>query len=157
MFGTDDYFNKINRILVYRCNTTRSPKSPFLITTENINDLSSMSTIDIVSLKDINLRLDDKKKLLHGIGLEVTVSDLRRTDGRLLGKWIADISSFYAYCKQAKLQFILSSGATSICEMVSGRSFDSLLKACEIDPLSYWNDLNNWLQTRLMKRCTNLA
>ena len=60
-------------------------------------------------------------------------------------------------CKHAKFQFILSSGATSVCELVSGRSFDSLLETCGIDPMSYWNDLDNWLQIRLIKRHTNFA
>lgn len=157
LFGTDDYFTKIKASLIYRSSGTSVPKSPFLITTKCINDLSSIPNIDIIRLTDINLRLDDIRKLRHGIGLEVTVSDLRQADGKLLGKWIADISSLYVYCKHAGFQFILSSGASSICEMVSGRSFDALLRTCDIDPLSYWNDLNNWLQSRLLKRCISLV
>lgn len=148
---------KVKGSLIYRCNKSSNPKVPFLVTSESIGDLSSMSNIDIISLRDINLRFEDRRKLLRGIGLEITVSDLRRADGKQLGKWIADISSFYAYCKHARFQFILSSGATSVCELVSGRSFDSLLETCGIDPMSYWNDLDNWLQIRLIKRHTTFA
>ena len=143
---------KVNGLLVYRCQKSTKPKCPFLVTSEKINEITTASTIDIISLKDIHLKFEDKRKLPRGIGLEVNVSDLRRAEGKQLGRWIADISSFYAYCKHTGLQFILSSGATSICEMISGRSFDSLLKTCEIDPTSYWNDLDVWLQSRLMKR-----
>lgn len=147
----------VKESLIYRCNKSSKPKVPFLITSESIGDLSSMVNIDIISLRDINLNFEDRRKLLRGIGLEITISNLRLTDGKQLGKWIADISSFYAYCKHARFQFILSSGATSICELVSGRCFDSLLKTCGIDPISYWNDLNGWLQTRLIRRHTYFA
>ena len=88
---------RVKGSLIYRCNKSSNPKVPFLITSESIGDLSSMSNIDIISLRDINLRFEDRRKLLRGIGLEITVSDLRRADGKQLGKWIADISSFYAY------------------------------------------------------------
>ena len=37
-----------------------------------------MSNIDIISLRDINLRFEDRRRLLRGVGLEITVSDLRR-------------------------------------------------------------------------------
>ena len=56
VFGTDNYLMKVKGSLIYRCNKSSNPKVPFLITSESIGDLSSMSNIDIISLRDINLR-----------------------------------------------------------------------------------------------------
>jgi hypothetical protein len=33
-------------------------------------------------------------------------------------------------------------------EMVSGRSFDSILKICDIKPEQYWRDLAEWIETK---------
>lgn len=157
IFGTDNYLMKDFGSVIYRCDISSAPRIPSLITSQNINELPSVSNIDIISLKDINLGFDDKKKLSRGIGLEIAVSGLRGADGRQLGRWITEISSLYDFCKHSRFQFILSSGATSTCELISGRSFDSLLKTCSIDPKSYWNDLDHWLQSKLIKRCINFA
>ncbi|HEY7571115.1 MAG TPA: hypothetical protein VH796_07085 [Nitrososphaeraceae archaeon] len=148
---------KVDGLLIYRCQKSTKRKYPFLVTSDKISDLTTTSTIDIISLNAIYLRFEDRRKLPSGIGLEINVSDLRRADGKNLGRWIADISSLYNYCKHIGIQFILSSGATSICELISGRCFDSLLKTCDIEPMSYWNDLDSWLQSRLLKRRIILA
>jgi RNase P/RNase MRP subunit p30 len=148
---------KVKGILIYRCQRSTKPKYPFLVTSDKISDLTTTSTIDIISLNDMYLRFEDKRRITSGIGLEINVSDLRRADGKYLGKWLAEISSLYKYCKHTGIQFILSSGATSICELISGRCFDSLLKTCEIEPKSYWNELDAWLQSRLLKRRIILA
>jgi hypothetical protein len=37
--------------------------------------------------------------------------------------------------------------------MVSGRSFDSILKICDINPERYWRELELWIESKRRIRC----
>jgi hypothetical protein len=46
----------------------------------------------------------------------------------------------------------LSSGATSTNEMISARSFESILAVAGIDPRIYWRKLSEWLYSKTKAR-----
>jgi RNase P/RNase MRP subunit p30 len=172
-----DYYDKVEKNIIYRVNrkqlppsplVTSSPSSlpslslsiatttyPYLIVSEKIEELllssSSSPVIDIFgirSFRDFNDDLKKKVKKKGGIGLEVTLADLRKSDGSRVGKWFSQIRDLYKFCKSSNCQFILSSGANSIEEMVSGRSFDAILKICDIKPEGYWQELGKWIESK---------
>jgi RNase P/RNase MRP subunit p30 len=131
---------------------------PYLIACEKIDELSCSyshtSTIDIFGVRDFNrINSDLKKKVKKGIGLEVTLVNLRKLDGLQIGKWFSKIRDLYKLCKSSNCQFILSSGANSALEMVSGPSFDSILEICDIKPEYYWQELAEWLESKCHIRC----
>jgi RNase P/RNase MRP subunit p30 len=172
-----DYYDKVEKNIIYRVNRKQLPPSPlvasssssslpslsssiatttypYLVVSEKIEELllsSSSPIIDIFgirSLRDFNDDLKKKVKKKGGIGLEVTLADLRKSDGSQVGKWFSQIRDLYKFCKSSNCQFILSSGANSIEEMVSGRSFDAILKICDIKPESYWQELGKWIESK---------
>ncbi len=95
-----------------------------------------------------------KKEVQSGIGIEMTVAAARKMDAAGVGSWISQVSELYKFCRLARCQLILSSGADSPYSMVSGPCFDALLKTCGIDPQKYWLDLEGWLASRLARRVT---
>jgi RNase P/RNase MRP subunit p30 len=166
-----DYHYKVEKNIIYRVNrkqlsplvaTSPSRSSsiaattyPYLVVSEKIEELllssSSSPVIDIFgirSFRDFNDDLKKKVKKKGGFGLEVTLADLRKSDGSQVGKWFSQIRALYKFCRSSNCQFILSSGANSIEEMVSGRSFDAILKVCDIKPESYWQELGNWIESK---------
>jgi RNase P/RNase MRP subunit p30 len=168
-----DYHYKVEKNIIYRVNRKQLSSSPlvasspslsssiaattypYLVVSEKIEELllssSSSPVIDIFgirSFRDFNDDLKKKVKKKGGIGLEVTLADLRKSDGSQVGKWFSQIRALYKFCRSSNCQFILSSGANSIEEMVSGRSFDAILKICDIKPESYWQELGNWIESK---------
>lgn len=137
--------------------TTTTTTYPYLVVSEKIDELLlSSSTIDIFvvrDFKDINDNLKKKVRKKGGIGLEVILDDLRKSDGLQTGKWFNQIRDLYKFCRASNCQFILSSGANSVVEMVSGRSFDSILKICDIKPEQYWRELRQWIESKSHTRC----
>ncbi len=131
-----------------------STKFPFLVASDNYHDLASKE-VDIVEINDIDqqfyemLRRTTSKKL----GVEITISKLRATDGQRLARNIALIKSIHSFTEKYGNQLVLTSGASSVFEMVSGRCFDALLQLCDIKPETYWNSLNNWLEHKISMRC----
>jgi RNase P/RNase MRP subunit p30 len=95
-----------------------------------------------------------KKKIRAGTGLEVQVAQARALDAANAAKWLAQVEGLYRFCKLARCQLVITSGATSQWGMVSGRSFDALLKECGIEPARYWQELERWLKSRLERRVT---
>lgn len=93
-----------------------------------------------------------KKRIRAGTGLEVQISQARPMDAKAAAKWLGQLRDAYAFCRLVRCQLVVSSGARSPFEMVSGRSFDALLRECEIDPETYWHDLERWLESRLTRR-----
>jgi RNase P/RNase MRP subunit p30 len=73
----------------------------------------------------------------------------------MVGKWLKEVKSIYEFCKSNDCQFILSSGASSINELVSARSFESILKLIGISPKNYWNEVSEWLYTKNKVRWVN--
>lgn len=131
-----------------------STNFPYLVASENSFDLTSKD-VDLVRVTEVDqrffevLRQNPSKKL----GIEITVNKLRNSDGQKLAKNIALINSIYSFTEKHGNQLVLTSGASSIFEMVSGRCFDSLLKLCDIKPEAYWNSLNEWLEHKINMRC----
>jgi hypothetical protein len=138
---------------VYRLN--RKPAEltsyPYLVVCRRIEDISN-STTDILMVEDFRrIEADLKKRVKKKLGLEVTVFPARKQDGPDTGKWFNQIRNLYKFCKLNDYQFILSSGANSALEMVSGRSFESILKICDIKPENYWKDLTEWLESKYQR------
>jgi hypothetical protein len=137
--------------------STNTTTYPYLVVSEKIDELLlSSSTIDIfvvTAFKDINDNLKKKVRKKRGIGLEVSLADLRKSDGLQVGKWFNQIRDLYKFCRSSNCQFILSSGANSVVEMVSGRSFDSILRICDIKPEHYWRELGEWIESKSHTRC----
>lgn len=137
--------------------STNTTTYPYLVVSEKIDELLlSSSSIDIfvvTAFKDINDNLKKKVRKKRGIGLEVSLADLRKSDGLQVGKWFNQIRDLYKFCRSSNSQFILSSGANSVMEMVSGRSFDSILRICDIKPDHYWRELGEWIESKSHTRC----
>jgi hypothetical protein len=137
--------------------STNTTTYPYLVVSEKIDELLlSSSSIDIfvvTAFKEINDNLKKKVRKKRGIGLEVSLADLRKSDGLQVGKWFNQIRDLYKFCKSSNSQFILSSGANSVMEMVSGRSFDSILRICDIKPEHYWRELGEWIESKSHTRC----
>jgi RNase P/RNase MRP subunit p30 len=153
VIGTD-YTGEISiDNIIYRIN--RKPAEltsyPYLVVCKKIEEIS-VSTTDILVVDDFK-RIEDglKRRVRKRIGLEVTVSRARKQDGPNIGRWFKQIRNLYKFCKLNDYQFILSSGANSELEMVSGRSFDSILKICDIKPEQYWWDLAEWIETKYQR------
>jgi RNase P/RNase MRP subunit p30 len=120
---------------------------PYLVVSENIGEPA-----DILTIRDFNkVKKQLKKKIKKGTGLELTVNPARKMDGRSVGKWFSNLRDLYAFCHSSRCQFILSSGATSQHEMISGPCLDAILKTSDIEPQSYWRSMGKWLEERLSR------
>lgn len=127
---------------------------PYLVTSDNYHDLASKD-VDLVEITDIDQQFYEMLKHTPSkkLGIEITVSKLRATDGQKLAKNIALIKSVHIFTENYGNQLVLTSGASSVFEMVSGRCFDALLKLCDIKPETYWISLNTWLEHKISMRC----
>lgn len=147
--------------IIYRVNAKLLSSSviidhPYLVISENINELQSFTSsshIDLFVIRDLQ-RVDNtlKKKVKSGMGLEVNLANVRKMSGWQVGKWLNQIRKFYKFCKMSDCQFIFSSGASSVLEMISGPSLDALLKICDIEPESYWLELGDWIESKCHRR-----
>jgi RNase P/RNase MRP subunit p30 len=118
-----------------------------LVVSENIGEPA-----DIITIRDFNkVKKQLKKKVKKGTGLELTVNPARKMDGHSVGKWFRSLRDLYAFCHSSRCQFILSSGATSQYEMISGPCLDAILKTGGIEPQSYWHNMGKWLEERLLR------
>jgi len=140
---------KIRESVVYRLK--KAPQSPvkyqYLIVSDNVDEAA-----DILSISDFRrVKEKLKKKVKKGTGLEVTIALARKMDAAGVGRWFDDIRQLHLFCQSARQQFILSSGATSMHEMVSGPCLDAILRNCDIDPHRHWREMNNWLEARLSR------
>jgi hypothetical protein len=156
ILGTEYHGGREKNVL-YR--VKRKPQAvtdyPYIVVSDKFEFLSSSSsTIDLFQVKDYRMIKANlkKSKVREQIGLEVTIAELRRQDSLQVGRWISHIKDLYKFCKCTNCQFILSSGANSAVEMVSGRSFESILKTCEIEPEHYWRELEKWIENKCKKR-----
>jgi hypothetical protein len=93
-----------------------------------------------------------KKKVKKGTGLEMTVRPARKMDATALGGWFSSVNELYVFCHSSRCQFILSSGAGSAYEMVSGPCLDAILKTADVEPQNHWHKLAQWLEEKLSKR-----
>jgi hypothetical protein len=141
---------KIREGAVYRLN--RAPQQPakyqYLVVSDKIEEPA-----DVVAIRDFRRAKDKlKKKVKKGTGLEVTIAPARKMDAAGVGRWLEDVGELYSLCHSSRCQLILSSGASSTHEMVSGPCMDAILKNCGIDPERHWRELNSWLDARLARR-----
>lgn len=103
-------------------------------------------------IRDFNkVKNELKKKVKKGTGLEMTVNPARKMDGGSVGKWFSNLSDLFAFCHSSRCQFILSSGATSEYEMISGPCLDAILKTIGIEPKSHWRSMEKWLEEKLSR------
>jgi hypothetical protein len=107
---------------------------------------------DILMIKDFSkAKKQLKKKVKKGTGLELIVNPVRKMDGGSVGKWFNNLNDLYAFCHSSHCQFILSSGATSEYEMISGPCLDAILKTARIEPQSHWRNMGKWLEEKLLR------
>jgi RNase P/RNase MRP subunit p30 len=146
--------------IIYRVNVKLHSSSvitdhPYLVISENINELqsSTSSPIDLFVVRDFQ-KVDNtlKRKVKSGMGLEVNLANVRKMTGWQVGKWLNQIRKLYKFCKTSNCQFVFSSGASSVLEMISGPSLDAILKICDIEPESYWPELGDWIESKCHRR-----
>jgi len=119
---------------------------PHLIVADNIKLLDGKT--DLFVIDPFQKKDTIKRKSKRGLGIEISIASTKKLDGSMTGKWIKEVKSIYEFCKSNNCQFILSSGATSINEMVSARTFDSILKFMGISPKNYWKEISEWLYSK---------
>lgn len=141
---------KVREGTVYRLKKApRSPvKYPYLVVSDNIDEPADILTVN--NFHRIKERL--KKKVKKGTGLEIIIAPARKMDASSAGRWFTDVKELHSFCHSARCQFILSSGAACMHEMVSGPCLDAILKNCDIDPQRHWLETNSWLETKLSRR-----
>lgn len=141
---------KIREGLVYRLKKAPgSPaKYPYLIVSDNAERPADVVTVS--DFRRVKERL--KKKVKKGTGLEVTIAPARKMDAAGVGKWFDSVRDLHSFCQSSRCQLILSSGAASVHEMVSGPSLDAILRNCSIDPQKHWREMNSWLEVKLSRR-----
>ena len=131
-----------------------STKFPYLVASDNYDDLVSKD-VDLVEITAIDQRFYERLRNTptKKLGIEIAIRKLRSADGQKLAKNIALIKSIHNFTERYGNQLVLTSGASSIFEMVSGRCFDALLELCDVKPKTYWDSLNNWLEHKIGMRC----
>jgi hypothetical protein len=140
---------KVHEGLICRLRTAQPPavNYPYLVVSEDVGEPA-----DILMIKDFNkVKKQLKKKVKKGTGLELTVNPARKMDGSSVGKWFSNLSDLYAFCHSSRYQFILSSGATSEYEMISGPCLDAILKTVGIEPQAHWRKMGKWLEEKLLR------
>jgi len=160
--NTKEYFKEsvqthvINDSLVLRFNI-KPKKSPLfkylLVLNESETKINSkIPFFDIFSLNSwytYKIMLKKLKKLNRkNIGIEIKIREIRNSNSYEVGKWIKSIKEINKFCKLTDNQLIISSGAETNYESISGNTFDSILRILEIEPIKYWNELEKWIDTR---------
>lgn len=141
---------KVREGVVYRLQKVpQSPvKYPYLIVSDNADEPVDVLTVN--NFRRIKEKL--KKKVKKGAGLEVTIAPARKMDAADVGRWFDNIKEMHSFCHSSGCQLVLSSGAASMHEMVSGPCLDAMLKNCNIDPQRHWREMNSWLEARLSRK-----
>jgi hypothetical protein len=119
---------------------------PYLIVSDNIKTLDGKT--DLLLIDPFQRKDTIKSKAKRGLGVEISIAFAKKLNATMVGKWLKEVKSIYEFCKSNDCQFILSSGARSINELVSARSFESILKLIGVSPKNYWNEISEWLYTK---------
>jgi RNase P/RNase MRP subunit p30 len=119
---------------------------PYLIVSDNIKTLDGKT--DLLLIDPFQRKDTIKSKAKRGLGIEISIAFAKKLNATMVGKWLKEVKSIYEFCKSNDCQFILSSGARSINELVSARSFESILKLIGVSPKNYWNEISEWLYTK---------
>lgn len=143
---------KIHENIVYRLPgvAPSAVRFPYIIVSERIDDAESADLITVANFRHVKEMI--KKKAQQGLGLEFLISETRKMNGAAVAKWLVQIYDAYSFCERTGCQLILSSGANSTLEMISGRCFDAILNEIGIDPERHWQEMKKWLQTATSKR-----
>ena len=119
---------------------------PYLIVSDNMKTLDANT--DLCMIAPLHSNDGIKRKAKRGLGIEISICSARKLEAHMIGRWMRQVKSIYEVCNSNKCQFILSSGACSIYEMVSARTVESILKFMGISPTNYWEELSEWLETK---------
>lgn len=119
---------------------------PYLIVSDNTKTLDGKT--DLLLIDPFQRKDTIKSKAKRGLGVEISIAFAKKLNATMVGKWLKEVKSIYEFCKSNDCQFILSSGARSINELVSARSFESILKLIGVSPKNYWNEISEWLYTK---------
>ena len=119
---------------------------PYLIVTDNMKKLDANT--DLFMSDPLQSKDGIKRKAKRGLGIEISISSARKLEAHMLGRWMRQAKYIHEVCNSNKCQFILSSGAYSIHEMVSARTIESILKFIGISATNYWEELSEWLETK---------
>jgi hypothetical protein len=148
------YDGKVTESVVYR-NPSTLPvpnKLPCIVVTTQIDLLQEA---DLISVSNFHKAKDKlKKKLRKGLALEFLLHPAREMDGAGIARWLQDLREAYLFCHSSGCQFVLSSGAKSPSEMISGNCFDAILAEINVDPRKHWRDLDLWLTEALTSKVT---
>ena len=113
------------------------------------NPSNTYGNTDILTINDFFNPKNLLRKLSgKNIGFEFLVSKLRYLDTSQVGRWFSYMKYFYGLCKRYGHQFILSSGAKNIYELISLRMINSILDKLEVSSIVYWSNLNQWLSRK---------
>ena len=123
---------------------------PYLIVSDNIRSLDGKT--DLFLIDPFQRKDAIKRKVKRGLGIEISIASARKLEAVMAGRWLKEVKSIYEFCQSNHCQFILSSGATSVNEMISGRSFESILNVVGISPRIYWKDISEWLYAKTKAR-----
>ena len=119
---------------------------PYLIVSDNMKTLDTKT--DLFMIAPLQGKDGIKRKAKRGLGIEISISSARKLEAHMIGRWMRQAKSIHEICNSNKCQFILSSGAYSIHEMVSARTIESILKFIGISATNYWEELSEWLETK---------
>ena len=123
---------------------------PYLIVSDNIRSLDGKT--DLFLIDPFQRKDAIKCKVKRGLGIEISIASARKLESVMAGRWLKEVKSIYEFCQSNNCQFILSSGATSVNEMISGRSFESILNVVGISPRIYWKEISEWLYAKSKAR-----
>jgi hypothetical protein len=123
---------------------------PHLIVADSITSLDSKT--DLFLIDPLQGKGALKRKAKRGLGIEISINPVKKLDAHLVARWLKELKSIYIFCQSNDCQFILSSGATSLNEMISARSFESILTVVGIDPRAYWMKISEWLYAKTKAR-----
>ena len=119
---------------------------PYLIVSDNMKTLDANT--DLFMIDPLQSKDGIKRKAKRGLGIEISISSARKLEAHMLARWMRQAKFIHEVCNSNKCQFILSSGAYSIHEMVSARIIESILKFIGISATNYWEELSEWLESK---------
>lgn len=123
---------------------------PYLIVSDNIRSLDSKT--DLFLIDPFQRKDAIKRKVKRSLGIEISIAHARKLEAVMAGRWLKEVKSIYQFCQSNNCQFILSSGATLVIEMISARSFESILNVVGISPRIYWKEISEWLYAKSKTR-----
>ncbi len=143
------FSNRISKGIIYRLSKMpqHPAKYPYLVVSDRAGEPA-----DVVTIRDFSKYKDKLKRVKKGMGIEITIAPVRKMDAAGVGRWFEDVARLYSFCHSSECQLILSSGACSMNEMVSGPCLDAILKNCGIIPERYWSEMNDWIESKLSRR-----